>query len=90
MHNTHKTSVSIQNTHREWLSQIKNRSKIINAALALYHERANKIQEAEQVWIDQSVQQWLEDIQNNNVIAYDGIPGDTKDLHSFLTNLANS
>lgn len=90
MHTTHKTSVSIKNTHREWLSQIKNRSKVINAALALYHERAHKIQEAEQEWINQSIQQWLEDIQNGDIIAYDGAPSDTEHLHSFLTNLANS
>lgn len=90
MQNTHKTSVSIHNNHRTRLSHIKNRSKVINAALALYYERAHKIQQAEKERIDQSVQQWMEDIKNWDIITYSGTPGDKEQLTLFLEQLANS
>jgi len=90
MHTTHKTSVSIKKTNRERLSQIKNRSAIINAALDLYHDKMQYMQQAEQKRMDESIQQWLDDIKNEDTINYDGVPGDKEHLSSFLTNLANS
>jgi len=48
------------------------------------------MQQAEQKRMDESIQQWLDDIKNEDTINYDGVPGDKEHLSSFLTNLANS
>lgn len=50
-----KTSISLKKHNREKLSDVKNRSVIINQALDLYFERQSFMQQAEQKWLEQSI-----------------------------------
>ncbi len=63
-----KTSISLKKHNREKLSDVKNRSVIINQALDLYFERQSFMQQAEQKWLEQSITSWLQDIQRGDVI----------------------
>ena len=83
-----KTSISLKKHNREKLSDVKNRSVIINQALDLYFERQLFMQQAEQKWLEQSITSWLQDIQRSDVVILnqDWKKRTKKEIADFLFN----